>query len=396
MILLGSFLLGNPYLKAWIGYPVLLFYMVMVGGTPSVVRACIMAGFPLMAPVVGGEDDPPTSLSAAALLDFHVDWLYPENGSYLTCQIDADRLGSILSASEAKPTAVYLTSPDYLGNITDVAEISSVCRAHGVILAVDNAHGAYLKLLSPSRHPIDLGADICCDSAHKTLPVLTGGAYLHISKDAPSIFADGARSALSLFGSTSPSYLILESLDLANKYIAEGYAEKLSEFVRQLDTFKARLYDMGFALIGNEPLKLTISARDVGYTGDGLAFEIAKRGGICEFSDPDFTVMMLTPELGEDGLQRIESILSDIKVCDPLKNEKLELPRPKSIISPQKALFSEIEEISVDDCEGRIQAEASVSCPPAVPIVVCGEEIDKASVNMLKYYGIKKCRVVKK
>lgn len=68
MILLGSFLLGNPYLKAWIGYPVLLFYMVMVGGTPSVVRACIMAGFPLMAPVVGGEDDPPTSLSAAALL----------------------------------------------------------------------------------------------------------------------------------------------------------------------------------------------------------------------------------------------------------------------------------------------------------------------------------------
>jgi arginine/lysine/ornithine decarboxylase len=166
--------------------------------------------------------------------------------------------------------------------------------------------------------------------------------------------------------------------------------------VRQLDTFKARLSDMGFALIGNEPLKLTISAREVGYTGDGLAFEIAKRGGICEFSDPDFTVMMLTPELGEDGLQRIESILSDIKVCDPLKKEKLELPRPKSIISPQKALFSEIEEISVDDCEGRIQAEASVSCPPAVPIVVCGEEIDKASVNMLKYYGIKKCRVVKK
>jgi len=346
--------------------------------------------------ILAGRNAHKTFITAAALLGIEVDWLYPENGSYLACQIDADKLDAILSASEAKPTAVYLTSPDYLGNVSDVAEISRVCRAHGVLLAVDNAHGAYLKLLSPSRHPIDLGADICCDSAHKTLPVLTGGAYLHISKNAPSLFADGARSALSLFGSTSPSYLILESLDLANRYISEGYPERLSEFVRQLDALKARLSDMGFALMGNEPLKLTISAREIGYTGDGLAFEIAKRGGVCEFSDPDFTVMMLTPELCEDGLQRLERILSDIKICEPLKKAKLELPRPQSIISPQKALFSDSEELPVDACEGRIQAEASVSCPPAVPIVVCGEEIDRASVKMLKYYGIKKCRVVKK
>lgn len=68
LAMIGAFLLGNPYLKAWVGYPILLFYMVMVGCTPSVVRACIMAGFPLAAPLLGGEDDPPTSLSAAALL----------------------------------------------------------------------------------------------------------------------------------------------------------------------------------------------------------------------------------------------------------------------------------------------------------------------------------------
>ena len=76
---------------------------------------------------------------------------------------------------------MYLTRPDYLGNTLDIAPLAAVCRRHGALLLVDNAHGAYLKFLSPSRHPIDLGADMCCDSAHKTLPVITGGAYLHIS-----------------------------------------------------------------------------------------------------------------------------------------------------------------------------------------------------------------------
>ena len=82
---------------------------------------------------------------------------------------------------------MYLTCPDYLGELPDVAALAAVCRRAGVLLAVDNAHGAYLKFLSPSRHPMDLGADLCCDSAHKTLPVVTGGAYLHIARQAPEL-----------------------------------------------------------------------------------------------------------------------------------------------------------------------------------------------------------------
>lgn len=71
--------------------------------------------------------------------------------------------------------AVYLTSPDYLGRIADIAQISEICRRNGLLLLVDNAHGAAL-VLSEQQHPMTLGADLCCDSAHKTLPVFTGGA----------------------------------------------------------------------------------------------------------------------------------------------------------------------------------------------------------------------------
>ena len=172
-------------------------------------------------------------LYAAALLDFDIQWLWPAPdaaGALCTCPVEPEALSSALdelSAEGRTPFGVYLTSPDYLGFVQDVAGLSAVCHAHGLPLLVDNAHGAYLHFLKEgSRHPIQLGADLCCDSAHKTLPVLTGGAYLHLG---PSVQADEAavRNALALFGSTSPSYLILQSLDAANAVLADSFREKL-------------------------------------------------------------------------------------------------------------------------------------------------------------------------
>ncbi len=345
--------------------------------------------------ILAGRNAHKTFITSAALLGVDVDWIYPTEGSYLSCRIVPKELDALLSDCDEKPSAVYVTSPDYLGNISSIGEIAAVCEKHGVILAVDNAHGAYLKFLSPSMHPLDLGAHICCDSAHKTLPVLTGGAYLHLSKSAPKLFYEEARNALSLFGSTSPSYLILQSLDLANKYMSENFEERLALFVSKLDALKKRLAEMGFTLVGNEPMKLTIYARDYGYTGEELALEIADRGGECEFSDPDMTVIMPTPQLSSEDISKLEGILADIPKRPAKEHRMLSLSRPQKALSPSAALFSPSEESDIDECLGRIAAAPSVACPPAVPIVVCGEIIDENSTNILKYYGTKKCRVVK-
>ena len=346
--------------------------------------------------ILVGRNAHKTLITAAALLDIAVDWIFPSEGSYLSCNVNADELDKRLSESDEKPVAVYVTSPDYLGNVSDVEGIGKVCRKHGVLLAVDNAHGAYLKFLSPSRHPIDLGAHICCDSAHKTLPVLTGGAYLHIAEDAPLLLTEEARAALSLFGSTSPSYLILQSLDLANRYMSDRLAERLREFIDKVDSLKERLIENGLTLVGNEPLKLTVWAKASGYTGIELALEISKRGGECEFFDPDVTVMMISPQTGDLGLSKLSDILLSIPVKNPIDHRSCRLIRPRTVMSPREALFSDSEELLTDDCIGRIQASASVACPPAVPIVVCGEVIDADAIQILKYYGIEKCRVVKK
>lgn len=344
--------------------------------------------------IAAGRNAHKTFVSAAALLDFDIEWLCPEpEESYLSCRTGAENVEKLIA--EKNPTAVYLTSPDYLGNVADIGAISAVCRKNGVLLLVDNAHGAYLKFLEKSRHPIDLGADICCDSAHKTLPVLTGGAYLHISHDAPKMFAEQAKNALALFGSTSPSYIILQSLDAANKYLADSYPEKLLRFANEVEKLKSKLISHGYYLIGNEPLKLTLAPKAYGYCGRELAEILLEKGIVCEFSDPDFTVMMLTPETGLQGLGRLENALLSISKKYGINQKRPVLHIPERIMTVREAALSEREIVPASESEGRILAAATVACPPAVPIVVSGERIDKHAVEAFAYYGIKTCTVVK-
>lgn len=116
---------------------------------------------------------------------------------------------------------------------------------------------------------------MCCDSAHKTLPVLTGGAYLHISADAPSELIENAERAMTLFSSTSPSYLILQSLDMANRYLSDGYRGRLAETAKRISELKAVLREKGFELIGEETLKLTVSAQNIWIYGKRTCKDIA-------------------------------------------------------------------------------------------------------------------------
>ena len=343
---------------------------------------------------LAGKNAHASFLSASVLLDFDIKWLHSENGGYLSGDISPKEIEKVLSRVDNLPFCVYITSPDYLGNVTDISSISRVCKKYGVMLLVDNAHGAYLKLLGKNIHPLDLGATMCCDSAHKTLPVLTGGGYLHISKDAPSFFKENAKRALSLFGTSSPSYLILSSLDSANQYLATK-KEELVTFAREIDRLKDSLVRNGYELVGNEPLKITILAKKYGYLGSELYSILYKNGLVCEFYDKDYLVMMLTPKNSKDALDKIKNVLLSI----PKKEEILDTPPTfsscKQVLSPRDAFMSASEEINVENALGRIMAGLSISCPPAVAVVASGEEINEGAIKMLKYYGIDKCRVVK-
>lgn len=344
--------------------------------------------------IAAGRNAHRTFLSAAALLDIEVVWLTPDKqGSYLSCVLDAQELEKRLDAMEDMPAAVYLTSPDYLGSMADIDAIARVCHARGVLLLVDNAHGAYLRFLTPSRHPMDLGADLCCDSAHKTLPALTGAAYLHIAPEHGELLAQ-AKDAMALFGSTSPSYLILQSLDAVNAYLTDGYSERLSAFAAKVGALKARLAAHGYALCGDEALKLTIRTKPYGYTGREYAAAFAKENIVCEFADPDFVVLMLTPETGEAGLAQLEAAMLSIPRREAIVTRPPAFHRPQRVTSIREAALSPCETVPAEESCGRVLARASVGCPPAVPIAVCGERIDREAAACFAYYGVKSCAVV--
>lgn len=343
--------------------------------------------------VIAGRNAHKAFISSAVLLGFDIKWLYGKE-NYLSCKICPNILEEAISNEKNKPVAVYITSPDYLGNIEDIKGISEVCKKHNVLLIVDNAHGAYLKFLGKSLHPIDLGADMCSDSAHKTLPVLTGGAYLHISKNADPKLKIMAKDAMLLFGSTSPSYLILQSLDMANICI-NNYKKEVEEFIPKLQTLKDFLYDKGFEIEGNEPLKLTLMPKSYGYTGEELA-DILRRSKIeCEFSDPDFVVLMFTPQTGDDAIQKVINAFDNIEKKLPLLTKPPKITFKTAVLSARDVHFMSYYECDAKNSKGRIFAGGILGCPPAVSPISCGEVIDENDIKCFEYYGIKRIKVVK-
>ena len=356
-------------------------------------------------------------LYAAALLDFDVEWLWPapeDSGALCSCPVPAAKLADALHAlaqQDRKPFGVYVTSPDYLGGMQDIAALAAVCRTQNVPLLVDNAHGAYLRFLPENRHPIALGAAMCCDSGHKTLPVVTGGAYLHLGKNAPIQDEAAVRNALALFGSTSPSYLILQSLDKCNQVLSEGYPLRLLQCCGYLTRLRRELNEAAEArhcpgplALDSEPLKVTLDAAVLGMTGTELAEALRRAAIECEYADPRYLVLMFTPENPPRDGKRLLSAMREIIAALPD-----ELPQPEALqgefaaleqqlhtrCSIRQAVFAPQERLPVAQAEGRVCAMPTVSCPPAIPIAVSGEVITPAAVRLMERYHVTEVSVLR-
>ena len=363
-------------------------------------------------------------LYAAALLDFDIRWLWPaaENaGALCSCPISAQILTTALqelTGQGSTPFGVYVTSPDYLGGMQDIRALSAVCDTFGVPLLVDNAHGAYLRFLpGEPLHPIALGAAMCCDSAHKTLPVVTGGAYLHLGENAPVQEEAAVRGALALFGSTSPSYLILQSLDACNRQLTESYPAGLQRCCSRLAALRGELNAAAQAAgcpvplaldgPGREPLKLTLDVAALGMTGTALAD--ALRGGQleCEYADPRYVVLMFTPCNPPQDYARLRIVLRQCLHSLPAAGRLLQpeelagefmalAQQARAHCTIRQAVFAPQERIPVQQALGRICAMPTVSCPPAIPIAVSGEEITPAALELMQRYGVTEVSVLRR
>ena len=356
-------------------------------------------------------------LYAAALLDFDIQWLWPapqDAGALCSCPVSAAKLTGALQglAQQGKrPFGVYITSPDYLGGVQDIAALAEVCKDFCVPLLVDNAHGAYLRFLPQGgQHPIALGAAMCCDSGHKTLPVVTGGAYLHLGKNAPVQDEAAVRNALALFGSTSPSYLILQSLDKCNQILSEGYPLRLLQCCGHLTRLRRELNEAaakhcpGPLALESEPLKVTLDAAVLGLSGTELAEKLRAAKIECEYADPRYLVLMFTPDNPPQDFERLSAavlriakeLAGPVTLPEETAGEFAALERGlHRRCTIRQAVFAPQEQLPAEQAVGRICAMPTVSCPPAIPIVVSGEQITPAAAAWMKCYHVEEVSVIR-
>ena len=199
---------------------------------------------------------------------------------------------------------------------------------------------------------------------------------------------------MALFGSTSPSWLILQSLDAANPYLGQ-LPQSIAAIAPRVAALKGALLAHGFVLVGDELLKITVQASHWGYSGEEIADILEGNNIFCEFADRDFIVFMLSPRNTPEELEQLRENLCALPRKSPIPEPPLIRTQPDAVCSPRQAAFAPQETIPAKESLGRVLSAATVSCPPAVPIVMCGERIDETALEAFRRCGIEHVTVMK-
>lgn len=303
--------------------------------------------------------------------------------------------------------AVIITSPTYEGIISDIKAISDICRRFGVVLIVDEAHGAHLGLFDGFPDgAVKCGADIVIQSTHKTLGAVTQSALLHVCGNLAS--GDKIAQKLAVFETSSPSYLIAESIDSTINILQNNGKELFSDYIKRLDNFSVKakeLKNIDILLYGNNSAsdsifdfdrsKLIISAVRKGYSGAQLSDILLNKYKIqIEMSSLNYIVAMTSYCDTDDGFMRLITALCEI---DSGENGSF---RPKTAAMPKSYTRAieiyEAEELSKtkirsEQAEGRICGEFIFAYPPGIPLAVPGEVITSELINVtaaLKSAGV--------
>ncbi len=290
--------------------------------------------------------------------------------------------------------ALYLTSPDYFGIMSDIKAFSGLCKKYSAKLLVDNAHGAHLHFFPQEMHPICLGADMCADSLHKTLPVFTGGALLHLKDGA---LYEKAKQKMRLFGSTSPSYLIMLSADDCIEYLETKARTDFAVLNGKIANLRYRAFEHGLApkTRNIEPARLTLSVMATGKNADEFENSLHEHGIEPEYVNSEWAVLMASPFNTERDFERVLNFIEDTYGNGCATSEECLSIMPEKKLAVREAVFAESETLSIKDAAGRVAANLVLPCPPGIALAVPGEVITEEIQSLFIKYGIEAINVVK-
>lgn len=381
----------------------------LVNGTSCGIISMIMAVTSPGDKIIVPRDCHKSVISAMILGGIIPVYIKPEIYSklFLSVAITPEAIeGALKEHPDAK--AVVITYPNYYGICSDIEKITQIVHKYNKILLVDEAHGAHLKL--SEKLPIsalDAGADIVAHSTHKTLPAFTQSSMLHARKERIDI--DKLKFMLSLNQSSSPSYLLMTSLDIAMNIVAEEGSFLMEKLIENINDFKKEFNEIeGLDMVSEEIIgrygvkdiditKLTINMKKIGVEGTKLEEILRKKYNIqVEMADIYNILAISSIANGKNDFKRFYRALKSIHDDKKITHRKTEIPEfsfriPQMKILPREAMYTQKENISFKESNGRISGEYIIPYPPGIPLICPGEVISKEVieyVEILKNLGI--------
>lgn len=369
------------------------------GGSTLCIQAMLRMVAKKEGRILAGRNIHAAAVNAMALLGLEPVWVYPnrKQEERLIGEISPDEIRSVLEKEKQAGTldslcAVYVTSPDYFGVMSDIRSIAQIAHEYGLPLLVDNAHGAHLHFLKEEYHPMQLGADLCCDSLHKTMPALTGAALLHTSD---TKYYPQMKGAMTVFGSTSPNYLIMLSMDSTAAFLMQDGAERIQQTVTRCEELRQKAREKGFALPQHcDPMRLTLPLAGTGWDAQTFHKLLRKYKIMEEYLSDSGCVLLFSPFNREEDFKRTEALLDEVLIQKQPFTAFPIVPSEK-VMSLREAFLSPKESVLVEKAEGRIAAQVKITCPPGIPLVMPGERLHKEIIKILKNSGIFVIDVVK-
>ncbi|MGM0951290.1 MAG: aminotransferase class I/II-fold pyridoxal phosphate-dependent enzyme [Bacillota bacterium] len=323
---------------------------------------------------------------------------------YLAPDIDAAMhvpthvpLNTIQEALAAYPDAkgLVLTNPTYYGHSADLTEVISEAHHYGIPVLVDEAHGAHFVLGEPfPPSALKMGADIVVQSAHKTLPAMTMGSYLHLNSS--RVDRNRVAEYLNRLQSSSPSYPIMASLDIARAYVQRMIEEhKLSDILQRIQSFKQTFDSLRNAEAVKpadprtitDPLKLTIRSKR-GHSGYTLQNILERANIFTELADENQVLLVLplggNRRINAEIMKTIDAEVENTPPDQRFASAEWSL-RPVTVFPYQKKVLQTFKKEYVDfnEAAGRLNAEDIIPYPPGIPMIMAGERITKESVQKL-------------
>lgn len=303
---------------------------------------------------------------------------------------------SVEEALEQYPRVamVVIVSPTYEGVISDVAGIARVCRERGVLLMVDEAHGAHLDLWDVfAGGAVKAGADLVVQSLHKTLPALTQTAVLH--RCSSRVDENELRRRLQMFQSSSPSYLLMAAMDRCvgqmerdGREILRRWQENVRLLRKELSSLQAiTLLEPTREMFSLDPTKITLQSRDPRCSGKSLEQALAQRGVVAEMSLWQNCLLYTGAMTDGEDVERTAKALRELDAL--LREGEVSLfsycaALPQKSTEPFFALTLPREQVDVSLAEGRICCDYLWAYPPGIPLICPGEVFSREILHILQ------------